>query len=101
MPGCRSCRILPGRAEGGDLEIQKRLQRRDIRHQGEAARRAYPTIPTRILVPAVMDASLPAYVPLDIADPVGANRSIMKKRSALRGRVMFGEPFEGVEQDVV
>src|SRR5712691_3554409 len=35
------------------------------------------------------------------ADPVGTYRCVMEQGRALRGRVPRGQPFEGVEQDVV
>src|SRR5215475_15081647 len=39
--------------------------------------------------------------PLHVADPVGSHRRVMEQGRALRGRVLLGKPFEGVEQHVV
>jgi len=41
MPGSRFCRILPGRADGGDLELRKSLQGRNMGDRGETPVRAY------------------------------------------------------------
>ena len=40
-------------------------------------------------------------VPLAVADPVGPHRRVMEQGRTLRGRVLLGKPFEGVEQDMV
>jgi hypothetical protein len=37
----------------------------------------------------------------DVVDPVSADGRIVKQGSALGGRVALGEPFEGIEQDVM
>src|SRR5262249_56647681 len=42
-----------------------------------------------------------AALELGVADPVGADRSVMEQGRALGGRITLGKPFERVEQDVV
>jgi hypothetical protein len=58
IPGRRLCRILPGRTDGGDLELRKRLQGRDMGDRGKTPVRAYPDDPTRILLPVTMNPPL-------------------------------------------
>jgi hypothetical protein len=37
----------------------------------------------------------------DVVDPIGANSRVVKQSGALGCRVVFGEPFEAIEQDVM
>src|SRR5713101_1818316 len=57
--------------------------------------------PAPSLLGRVLSVVVTVVASLHVADPVGPHRRVKEQGRALRGRVPFGKPFEGVEQDVV